>query len=146
VIYPKTGSTDFEIVDLINFKEKYDLEVDQFVEFKSLMGDDSDNIAGVKNCGFKNAQKILKTYGSLSNAVLKKDEISGKIGENFRDWIPSMEKTLKLVNIKKDLVLPYNFEDCKIDLKWENSENFLNKLECFSLVKRIKGGKMYNVN
>lgn len=146
VIYPQTGASEFKIIKTDNFKEFYNVEINQFVELKALMGDDSDNIKGVPNCGLKNAEKILNKYGSINNAEAKKEEITGKLGENFRSWLKDKDKTLQLVTIKKDISLPYSYKECEIDIKWEKCISFLEKLECFSLVKRIKEGKMHNVN
>ncbi|HRZ29640.1 MAG TPA: 5'-3' exonuclease H3TH domain-containing protein [Candidatus Paceibacterota bacterium] len=55
------------VYDVKAFEERYDLRVDQFVDFKALKGDPSDNIPGVKGVGEKTAMELLKKYQSLDN-------------------------------------------------------------------------------
>ena len=45
--------------------DKYGVTVDQWVDYRMLVGDPSDNIAGVKDIGPKTAQKIISTCGSI---------------------------------------------------------------------------------
>lgn len=45
--------------------ERYGLTPAQFVDFKALKGDASDNIPGVKGIGEKGASKLIQEYGSL---------------------------------------------------------------------------------
>ncbi len=58
------GSDDKE-VGPDEIKAKYGVTVDQWVDYRALTGDSSDNIPGAKGIGPKGAQKLLETYGSL---------------------------------------------------------------------------------
>jgi len=44
---------------------KYGIRPDQFVDYKALVGDKSDNIPGVAGVGEKTAVSLLQSYGSL---------------------------------------------------------------------------------
>jgi len=47
--------------------ERYGLKPAQFVDFKALKGDTSDNIPGVKGIGEKGASNLIREFGSLDN-------------------------------------------------------------------------------
>ncbi|WP_406811647.1 5'-3' exonuclease H3TH domain-containing protein, partial [Klebsiella aerogenes] len=45
--------------------EKYGVTVRQWVDYRALTGDASDNIPGAKGIGPKTAAKLLQEYGTL---------------------------------------------------------------------------------
>ena len=57
------------------FREQYGLEPQQLVEVKSLMGDASDNIPGVKGIGEKTALSLIAKNHDLQNILDHLDEI-----------------------------------------------------------------------
>ena len=58
----KTVTMDVEAV-----KEKYGVTPRQLIDVKSLMGDTSDNIPGVKGIGEKTAMTLVKNFGTLDS-------------------------------------------------------------------------------
>ena len=61
------GRSKTETMDLDAIHEKYGIEPKQLIEVKSLMGDTSDNIPGVKGIGEKTAMTLVKNFGTLDN-------------------------------------------------------------------------------
>lgn len=61
----RRGFTDTVIYDDEAVKEKYGLSSKQFVDFKALKGDQSDNIPGVDGIGEKTAAGLIQAFGSL---------------------------------------------------------------------------------
>jgi DNA polymerase-1 len=61
----KTGLSNIEMYSPESFHEKYGIDVDQFLDLKSLKGDSSDNIPGVPGIGEKGALELLKEYKTL---------------------------------------------------------------------------------
>ena len=59
------------------FKKTYGLEPIRMIDLKSLMGDASDNIPGVKGIGEKTAIKLLQEYGTLDGVYDNLDNIKG---------------------------------------------------------------------
>ena len=49
------------------FQSKWNIDPTQFVDWKCLAGDVSDNITGLKGVGSKKASKLLKEYGNIEN-------------------------------------------------------------------------------
>ena len=64
--------------------EKYGLRPEQWVDFRALVGDPSDNLPGVKGIGEKTALKLLKEWGSLENLLKNLDRVKP---ENVREKI-----------------------------------------------------------
>lgn len=91
--------------------EKFGVKPAQIVDYLSLIGDSSDNIPGVPKVGPKTAVKFLQEYGSLENLILHADEITGKVGENLRDFLPQLPLTRKLLTIKEDVPLEINMDE-----------------------------------
>ena len=56
-------------------REQYGVEPEQMIEIKSLMGDASDNIPGVKGIGEKTAATLIRENGSLQNILVGLDSI-----------------------------------------------------------------------
>lgn len=60
------GHSQTRVMDLDAVREQYGIEPRQLIEVKSLMGDTSDNIPGVKGIGEKTALALVQRYGSLA--------------------------------------------------------------------------------
>ena len=72
----KTGISDFVVYDKEKMMADYGLTPDQWVDYKALKGDASDNIPGVAGIGEKTAIDLIKRFGSLEKlykAVEKED-------------------------------------------------------------------------
>lgn len=63
VILASTGENIYYTRQVFN--DKYQIEPEQFVDLKALMGDSSDNIPGVPGIGEKTAIKLIQEFGSL---------------------------------------------------------------------------------
>ena len=61
----KKGFSDITKFNQKAFEDKYGLEVEQFIDYKALMGDSSDNIPGVAGIGPKAAKELLNEYQTL---------------------------------------------------------------------------------
>ena len=79
----KTGLSNIELYSPDSFVAKYGIDVDQFLDLKSLKGDSSDNIPGVPGIGEKGALELLKQYHSLDaiydNIDLVKETLRKKL-------------------------------------------------------------------
>jgi DNA polymerase-1 len=70
--------------DLAKMQEKYGLTPAQFIDYKALVGDTSDNIPGVAGIGDVGARKLLASYVTLDGIYEHIDEITGGIGDKLR--------------------------------------------------------------
>ena len=147
VIFPIKGISEIKVYNKQVFKERFNIDVEQFIDYKTLFGDAGDNIKGIDGCGEKTATKLLNKFGSIENILDNLDEdvkdIRGwkKLKTKIADF--DYEKTRKLVTIKKDVPIKYSFEDCKKNLNWNNVIPLFEEFEFASYIKKIKQGKFY---
>jgi DNA polymerase-1 len=81
-------------------KSKYDILPEQYVEFKSLVGDKCDNIRGIAGIGPKTASKILK-YGSINKFI--DNDTDNKLKQVLRNNEHTIKKNIKLITLNNNL-------------------------------------------
>lgn len=84
----RKGINDTAVYDISAVKERFGLTPLQMIDYKSLRGDPSDNIKGVKGIGEKTASKLIQDFESLDN--LYKQISVGKIGDKIKPRILKM--------------------------------------------------------
>ena len=99
------------VLDRVGVKAKFDVFPEQIIDYLALVGDSSDNIPGIDKVGPKTAAKLLNQYGTLDNLVRNVQEVSGKVGENLRAGLETLELSRKLATIHTDLELPITLEE-----------------------------------
>ena len=85
VVITKKGVSEFEIYDRQAMIDKYGFTPRQFIDYKGLMGDQSDNIPGIPGVGEKTASKLMLEYGSVENVLEHADELKGKMAEKVKN-------------------------------------------------------------
>lgn len=79
----KKGLSNIELYSPDSFSAKYGIDVHQFLDLKSIMGDSSDNIPGVPGIGQKGAVALLQEYKTLDgvyeNLALIKESQAKKL-------------------------------------------------------------------
>ncbi|GAA0601021.1 DNA polymerase I [Virgibacillus siamensis] len=99
----KKGISDIESYTPSFMKEKMEIDPDQLIDLKALMGDSSDNIPGVPGVGQKTATKLLKQYHTLEKVYDNLDEVSGKkLKEKLTDHRSEAFMSKELVTINRD--------------------------------------------
>ncbi len=95
-------------------KDKWGIEPHQMIDYLSLVGDNSDNIPGVKGIGAKGAQKLLSEYESLDGIYKNLEAISGKsIKQKLIDGKEMAFLSQKLVTIHQTIPLKIELEEFK---------------------------------
>ena len=139
IMITKKGVSAFEIFNHDSFKEAYGFEPLQFIDYKAIMGDKSDNIPGVPGIGEKGASKLILEYGSLENIYEKIDEVKPKgtqtkLMENHH--LAFMSKRLATIN--KFVPIEINFEEFKSqEPDYEKLVEMYKKLEFSSFLKKL---------
>lgn len=96
----RKGITDTVLYDEKAVKERYGFGPEHVVDYKSLRGDPSDNIPGVKGIGEKTATELIQKFGSMEEiyaALEKNPETLTKKGIKPR--------TLELLRTGKDMAV-----------------------------------------
>lgn len=137
ILYPsaKMGKTDYtEYTPELLMQEK-GIEPYQVVDIKSLMGDASDNIPGVKGIGEKTAYTLIEKYTTMENiyANIENLDASAKVIEKLKadEDMARMSYTLATINREVPLTLDYE----------ENRVKDVNKEALFPLFKKLAFNK-----
>ena len=128
------------------FFERYSgLKPAQLVDLKALTGDDSDNIPGLKGCGWVTANKLLSLYGTVENIYDNILRVTNKGGVQV-SLMENKERVLlnkELAQIKKDVSMPEPVtSECKSDEFLDylvdelNAENLANLMGVYFQTKR----------
>ena len=99
------------VLDRDGVKAKFDVYPEQIVDYLALVGDSSDNIPGIDKVGPKTAARLLQQYGGLDELIAHVAEVPGKVGENLRTGLATLELSRRLATIRADLALPLSVEE-----------------------------------
>ncbi|HKD54020.1 MAG TPA: DNA polymerase I, partial [Steroidobacteraceae bacterium] len=92
-------------------KAKFDVYPEQIVDYLALIGDSIDNIPGIDKVGPKTAAKLLQQYCGLDELIGRVAEVPGRVGENLRAGLATLELSRRLATIRTDLELPLSLEE-----------------------------------
>ncbi|HLY53596.1 MAG TPA: DNA polymerase, partial [Steroidobacteraceae bacterium] len=101
------------VLDRDAVKSKFDVYPEQIVDYLALIGDSIDNIPGIDKVGPRTAAKLLQQFGSLDNLIAHVAEVPGKVGENLRAGLQTLELSRRLATIHTDLELPLSLTQLK---------------------------------
>ena len=119
------------------FFDTYGLEPPKMVDLKSLMGDASDNIPGVKGIGEKTALKLLQEYGSLDNIYQNIDNIKGAVKTKLINDKENAYMSYDVATIYKEVPIDTDLEKLKYNKEdTEELINIYNDLEFYSFLKK----------
>lgn len=134
--------TKFGLSELIKYDRgllmsDYGLLPGQVIDFKSLMGDPSDNIPGVPGIGEKTALKLIAEFGTLDNVLANKSSVQGAVGKKLIDGEELARLSYRLATIDLNVPLKAELEEMRLIFPFSESvkQAFL-ELEFNSLIKR----------
>lgn len=83
--FPHVKIHDFtKFYTVEDFKRDFGVEPNQYLDLKSLAGDPSDNIPGIKGIGIKKGAKLLREYGTIE--MIPEDILSREQKEEVELW------------------------------------------------------------
>lgn len=140
VIITRKGVSEFEIYDRQAMIDKYGFTPSQFIDFKGLMGDQSDNIPGIPGVGEKTATKLILEFGSVENLIenyeqIKQKGLRTKIEENAQ--LAVMSKRLATINV--NVPIDIDFDEFLIrEPDYDRLIELYRKLEFNKFLKKLK--------
>lgn len=138
VYITKRGGTDLTEYDATAFTDKYGVRVDQFVDYKALIGDKSDNIPGVRKVGPKAAEKLLGEYETLTGIYDHLADLKGALHDNLEADRGNAFLSQKLAQIFTDAPIEPDLEAADVHMtRLDRVAAVLRKFEFSSLVKRL---------
>ncbi len=136
----KVISSDFSLIGPEQVLEKYGVTVRQWVDYRALTGDASDNIPGAKGIGPKTAAKLLQEYGTLEGiydaaraGTLKPDGTRKKLLESEQDVTFSHQLSCMVT----DLPLDVEIGGGRLPGNPERLEELLSELELHSVRREL---------
>ena len=132
LVISKPGQTTATLYTREKFQEEYGFEPAKLVDLKSLMGDSSDNIPGVKGIGEKTALNLLHSFGSLVGVY-----------EHLDDPMIKPKQRENLVNFKDNAYLSYELATirCEAPIDFEPKDALIqpyNRPELYKLFQKLE--------
>ncbi len=139
VIITRKGVSEFDIYDKAAMIEKYGFTPEQFIDFKGLMGDQSDNIPGVPGVGEKTATKLIMEFGSIEELLADTERITPKgVRKKIEDnaQLAVMSKRLATINTK--VPIETDFDDFLVrEPDYDALVDIYTKLEFNKFLKKL---------
>lgn len=138
----KRGVTDTVLYDAKEVQSQYGLSIDQFLEYKAMRGDPSDNIPGIKGIGEKTATALLQEYGRLK-AIFKAahdnaSSLKPGIRSKLLDAENGMDEIMDLVRIHLAVPITFSPKAGSVGVsKPDDMREFLKRMDFKSLLQRL---------
>jgi DNA polymerase-1 len=114
----------------------------------ALMGDNCDNVCGVKGIGEKTAVKLINTYGSVEDIIANADSIKGKISQAIKDGANDVLLSKKLVQLELNVPIDISIEKMDFNdnlFETETAKEFFKEYELYSFIPN-KQQEIFQVN
>lgn len=127
-------------------KEKFGLETHQMVDYKSLIGDPSDNIPGIAGIGPKTASGLLQKYHTLENLFVHVGEVPDAVRaklEKDKDVALAAKRLVELDrNVDLTTCLPagrFTINDLRFNPDWDKVRAEYDDLGFKSIISKLPG-------
>lgn len=108
--------------------DKFGIKPSQYADFKSLVGDTSDNIKGADKVGPKTAAQLLLKYGSLESVIANARQIEKpSIRQSIIENTDRLHTNYKLIKLTNDAALPFELSELRYVLKSTSTNDILQK-------------------
>jgi DNA polymerase-1 len=137
-VYINKKGSDMMRFTEAEFEDKYGVTIAQFIDYKALVGDASDNIPGVRGIGPKAAQTLLAEYGTLDGIYEHIDELKGAQKLKLETDRDNAFMSRELAKIWCDAPIELNWKEA--DINQTNLPAVAKKLREFefrSLLRRL---------
>ncbi|MBI4089266.1 MAG: hypothetical protein HY424_01005 [Candidatus Levybacteria bacterium] len=141
---PVVGITNMALMDEEKTEEKYGIKPSQFIDYKALVGDPSDNYPGVSGVGPKTAKMLLQEYKTLENIYKNLNRVASKnpnLAKKLAEGAESAGLAKKLATIVTDAPITLDIHKCST--KYFDIQGIKKAFENIgfkSLIKRLKEG------
>lgn len=137
----KKGVTETVTYDEEEVKKQYGLTPAQFLEYKIMRGDPSDNIPGIKGIGEKGATDLLQRFGTLEGVMKAAHDPTSDLSKSTREKLLQAEGELPalraLVTINCEAPIEWKLRILQAD--GEGTRAFLREMGFKSLVGKVGG-------
>ena len=132
-----------ELLDENGVEKKFGVGPELITDYLALIGDKSDNVPGVDKVGPKTAVKWLNEYQNIEGIKENAESIGGKVGENLRSSLETLDLAYELVTIKIDVPLEVGIEDLAVlEPETEELARIYEELEFNSWLQEVPQKKV----
>jgi DNA polymerase-1 len=137
---PIKGLSNGQLVDEKYVEKDLEIRPDQVVDYKALMGDNSDNYPGVAGVGPKTAVKLLREFGSLDNIYCSLDKVeSASLADKLKKGKKAAYLSQDLARIRCSIPLKMKIKDLRLkDWRNEATVEVFKNLGFRSLVREMR--------
>jgi len=141
VLAPIKGITEMILFDEKLVEEKYGIKSSQFIDYKALVGDSSDNYPGVAGIGPKTAVGLIKEYGSFDEMYKNINSLPPKIAKKLATDAEQASLAKRLATIVTDAPIKLDLKECAMaKFSMEGARSAFEELGFKSLIKRLENG------
>lgn len=134
----KNGLSNIEEFSVESFEQKYGIEVEQFLDLKSLKGDSSDNLPGVPGIGEKTAISLLQDFKTLDGVYEHLDDIKPSVAKKLEAGKDLAYMSKEVGRIWVDAPVKLDWDVASVDdTDLAKVAAILQKFQFSSLVKRL---------
>jgi len=138
ILMPVLGITKMVEYDSEGVKEKFGILPSQIIDYKALVGDQSDGYPGVTGIGPKTASELLQKYTTFENLYTHISDISPKIAEKLAKDAEQAALARKLATIVTDAPITLNLQQCDLShITKEDLRTVFQTLGFQSILKRL---------
>ncbi len=122
------------------FQETYGFPPISLIDLKALMGDSSDNIAGVKGIGEKTATALIQQWQTIEAMYEHIEDVQAtpRIRQKLLDGRPDAEQSKWLATICRDVPLQLTLDDLvQKPMQEDDLRRLLTELEMYKLLERF---------
>ncbi len=120
-------------------RQRYDLDPEQLVDLKALVGDNSDNIPGVRGVGEKTATALLQQYQTLDNIFANLEDVPTRFRNKLEQGRDDAYLSKKLGQIETEVPIEFDIEACRAQAyNRDEIVDLFRKLEFRTLLNRIQ--------
>lgn len=138
----KKGVTETTMYDEKELFAQYGLTPEQFIDYKVMRGDPSDNIPGIRGIGEKGATDLLQKFKNLENILKAAHDEKTDLSKSTREKLLNAESEIPglydLVRIKLDVPITWEpTERTETSVDTNGLKTFLTQMGFKSLLRKI---------
>jgi len=115
VLLTQKGISDLVTYDPEKVARRFGVRPGQYVDFRALTGDTSDNIPGVPGIGEKTAARLIAAYGGLEELLARRHELPPRTRQLLDDHVDQARVSRRLAAIERDVPLDLEPSSCRWD-------------------------------
>ncbi len=143
VYAPRKGFSDIIIYDTDKVLSTKGLHPNQFIDFKGLRGDPSDNIPGVPGIGEIGAKKLLQQYKNIENIYMHLEELPDRTKNLLIKHQGLAMQSKRLATILIDVPIQLDLKKSQaIEFDQSQVKDLFYKLGFSSLINKIPNGTL----